>query len=69
MDTFRGISTGVTSMIIISCLGIIYGLGAYYVIEKVNLKGAESMRFIVEPKKAEELAFCNGCRSNSCNEN
>ncbi|WP_173350350.1 ABC transporter ATP-binding protein [Ruminococcus flavefaciens] len=32
MDTFRGISTGVTSMIIISCLGIIYGLGAYYVL-------------------------------------
>lgn len=26
------------------------------------------MRFIVEPKKAEEFAFCNGCRSNSCND-
>ncbi|WP_303765158.1 hypothetical protein [Ruminococcus flavefaciens] len=25
------------------------------------------MRFIVEPKMAAELAFCNGCSSNACN--
>jgi len=24
------------------------------------------MKFIVEPKKVEELAFCNGCSSNAC---
>jgi len=25
------------------------------------------MKFIVEPKAVAELAFCNGCKSNSCN--
>lgn len=34
MDTFRGLSNGATNMILISCLGIIYGLGAYLVLTK-----------------------------------
>lgn len=32
MDSFRSFSNGITSMILISCLGVIYGLGAYYVL-------------------------------------
>ena len=30
-------------------------------------KGVKSMKYIVEPKMASELAFCNGCKSNACN--